>query len=204
MLKTPPHKPPHTSTSHKPPHTSTSHKPPHKHLIQAPSHKHPPTSTSHKPPHTSTSYKHPHTSTLPQAPHTSPPTQAPHTSTLTKAPSHKHLIQAPSHKHLPKYRQPHTSIESQMLVIHLRQSNHHPPSLRLCMDRHALQISVVCKVDTCGGLPFLVLSGQGVVVALEATQLTRGHWLGVCQLCIAHQRRGEHRAHLLTPPTHPC
>ena len=183
MPKTPPHKPSHTSTSHKHPHTST--------LTQAPSHKPP-----HKP-HTRPSYKHPHTSTPTQAPphkhpHTSTPTQAPHTSTLTQALSQK-------------YRQPHTSTESQMLVIHLRQSNHHPPSLRLHTYGQApLQISVVCQVDTCGGLPFLVLSGQGVVVALEATQLTRGHWLGVCQLCTAHQRRGEHRAHLLTPPTHPC
>lgn len=65
-----------------------------------------------------------------------------------------------------------------------------------------LQVSVVCQVDTCGGLPLLVLSRQGVVVALETTQFTCGHWLGVCQLCIAHQGRGEHWPHLRTCLSH--
>ena len=115
---------------------------------------------------------HPHRHSQPHAHTQALITTHPHTSTLTQAHS-----------------QPYTAQIHPTSDVCIRSSNHHSSSSQLWKVPLPNSLcSAAHWVDTCGGLPLLVLCGEGVVVALEAAQLPCGHRLCVCQLCTPHNK----------------
>lgn len=113
-----------------------------------------------------------------------------HTGILTRSPTHP-----PATTTLHKFSQKHNVCGCEAVQP--------TPPVQLWRGAPNSLCRAVCWADTCGGLPLLVLSRKGVVVALEAPQLPRGHGLGVCQLCTVRST-GETCMHPLTSPPIPA